>query len=370
MKIDQNLKYLIALSLVSGIGSIRSKQLMAHFGSAEAIFKASKSSLKNIPGFGNFLVSKIFEKDYLAEAEKVLTFVDKHNINILSYLSKDYPIRLKQCEDAPLIVYQKGKPIQDDKVFISVVGTRKATEYGKHYCRKIIEDLSLSGFKPVIVSGLAYGIDACAHKSALEFGLETIAVLGHGLDRIYPSRHKDLAKSIIKSGSLITEFPQGIFPAGSNFVSRNRIVAGLSDLTIVAQSSEKGGSLITADLAFGYNREVMAIPGRIGDKTSKGCNWLIKTNKASMLESVEDIIRLMNWDVAKRNNPAVQLSLFEDLSPEQKQLFEWLKEHDESSIDEINQKSGLNKHLIPALLLDLEFMNLLKILPGKKYKTL
>jgi DNA processing protein len=343
---------------------------MAKLGSAEAIFKESTANLTKISGIGPYLASNIKKEDYLAQAKAVLEFNDKYKIRQFSFLDKDYPNRLKECEDAPLMIYQKGQTLNANQVLISVVGTRKASEYGKHYCRAIISDLKAMGVEPVIVSGLAYGIDACAHKAALEFNLQTIAVLGHGLDRIYPAQHKNLAKNIVASGSLMTEFAPNSSPIRSNFISRNRIVAGLSDLTIVIESAIKGGSLITADLAFGYSREVMAVPGRIADENSAGCNHLIKTNKASMLEKVEDILYLMNWDENVAEKKSLQLDLFAQLSPEQKQLYEWLKANKETTIDEIVKQSGLEKALIPALLLDLEFTNLIKPLPGKIYKVI
>ncbi len=326
--------------------------------------------MQKIPGIGDHLSKQVFSKDFLAESEKILEFVEKYHIRVIRYTDKDYPLRLKQCEDAPLVLYQKGKTMDNESPFVSFVGTRKATEYGKHYCRKVIEELTELGIKPVIVSGLAYGIDACAHRAALEFDLPTIAVLGHGLDRIYPARHKSLAKEIIASGALMTEFAPGTFPAGSNFISRNRIIAGLSDLTVVVESAKRGGSLVTADLAFGYNREVMAVPGRIADTQSEGCNHLIKSQKASMLESAKDMVRLMNWDIKNQKDTSKQLRLFEELNADQKQLLGWLKNHNDSNIDQINKQSGIHPNLIPALLLDLEFMNMISILPGKKYRAL
>jgi DNA processing protein len=364
------LKHLIALSLIPGVGSLTARQLIAGLGSAEAIFEESLDNLRKISGIGPWLAENIKKEDYLAVAEDVLEFNEKYKIREFSFLDDAYPKRLKECEDAPLVLYQKGEALKESQVLVSIVGTRNATEYGKHHCREIVAGLKERGIDPVIVSGLAYGIDACAHKAALEFGLQTIAVLGHGLDKIYPAQHKNLAKRIVESGSLMTEFGANTVTSRSNFKSRNRIVAGLSDLTIVVESAAKGGSLITADIAFSYDREVMAVPGRIGDDKSAGCNYLIKTNKASMLESVDDIIYQMNWDEGLAQKKSIQLDMFNQLTEEQRQLYDWLKEHKDSTIDDIVKHSGIDKSLIPSLLLDLEFTNLVKPMPGKIYKLI
>ncbi len=365
-----SLKYLIALSLVPGIGSITARQLIAHLGGAEAVLKEKPDLLKKVSGVGAFRSSNFQKKDFVGIAEKELEFIEKYKIKAYTFLDKDYPKRLKQCEDAPLVLFQKGGQDLNKSVHISIVGTRKVSEYGKHYCQKIITDLKEQGVKPVIISGLAYGVDSCAHKTALDNNLETWAILGHGLDRIYPAQNTNLAKKILEKGSLITEFSHGSHPAPSNFVSRNRIIAGLSDLTIVIESAKKGGSLVTADLAFGYNREVMAVPGRIGDSKSEGCNFLIKSNKASMLECFEDIVYTMRWNDKTKLDKVKQLNLFEELSEEQKKICDWLKENEDSPIDKIMKQSGIDKSKIPALLLDLEFMNLVKVLPGKRYRVM
>lgn len=365
-----NLKYLIALSLVPKIGSITARQLISYIGSAEAIFSQSTKALQKVPGIGSLIASNIKKLDSLARADEELEFINKYGIQALTFLDKAYPNGLKQCEDAPLVIFKKQKTKSKASINISIVGTRKASEYGKHYCNKIITDLKEYGINPVIISGLAYGIDSCAHKAALDNNLETWAVLAHGLDRIYPKQNTNLAKEILENGQLITEFTHNSFPAPSNFISRNRIIAGLSDLTIVVESAKKGGSLVTADMAFGYNREVMAVPGRIGDSKSEGCNFLIKTNKASMLERFEDIVYTMQWNDKKKTNINQQLNLFEELNAEQKTLFTWLKNNDNCTYDQIVKRSGTAKTKLPSLLLDLEFMNLIKALPGNLYRVI
>lgn len=367
---DNALKYLIALQQIPGIGSIKARQLISYLGSAEAVFKEKPELLQKVSGIGPLISKNIKKDNFVGLAEKELNFIEKYSIKAHAFLDKSYPNRLKQCEDAPLVIFQKGGENLNRSVHISIVGTRKASEYGKHYCHKIITDLKDQGINPIIISGLAYGIDSCAHKAALDNDLETWAVLGHGLDRIYPAQHKNLAKSILEKGSLITEFTHGSFPAPSNFISRNRIIAGLSDLTIVIESARKGGSLVTADLAFGYNREVMAVPGRIGDSKSEGCNLLIKSNKASMLEGFDDIVYTMRWNEKEMLDKGKQLNLFEQLTDEQKALCNWLKENEDCAIDTIIKKSGIEKSKIPALLLDLEFKNLVKPLPGKRFQAI
>ncbi|MBN2669616.1 MAG: DNA-processing protein DprA [Bacteroidales bacterium] len=366
---QNNIKYLIALSFIKGVGSVTARQLISYLGSAEAIFKASKASLQKIPGVGPVLASNLKDINAIVLAEKELEFADRYHIDILSYTESNYPKLLKECNDAPLVLYQKSKYKFNDTYYISIVGTRKPSPYGEKYCKQLIESLAVSKIPIVIVSGLAYGIDACAHKSALEFGLPTIAVLGHGLDLIYPSSHKQVATSIINNGSLLTEFPQGTKPARSNFVSRNRIIAGLSEATIVIESATKGGSLITADFAFGYNREVLALPGRADDLKSGGCNFLIKTQKATMYESFDDLVKVLNWDTLKGTQTKINVA--QNLSEEQLKLYQWMKSQaDFCSIDRINIQSGLNKNIIPALLLDLEFLNLVKAIPGGQYQIL
>jgi len=367
---NTDLKYLIALSLIPKVGSITARQLISYIGNAEAIFSQNTEALQKVPGVGKLIASNIKKSDFLGRAEDELEFIDKYGIQASSFLDKTYPTNLKQCEDAPLVIFQKFKKKTKASINISIVGTRKASEYGKHYCNKIITDLKEHGINPVIISGLAYGIDSCAHKAALDNNLETWAVLGHGLDRIYPKQNTNLAKSILENGRLITEFTHTSFAAPSNFISRNRIIAGLSDLTIVIESAKKGGSLVTADLAFGYNREVMAVPGRIGDSKSEGCNFLIKTNKASMLERFEDIVYTMQWNDKKKNTINQQLNLFEELNPEQKTLFSFLKENENCTFDNICKLSGIDKTKIPSVLLDLEFKNLIKPLPGNVYRVL
>lgn len=367
---DLSLQYKIALSLIPKIGHITAKKLVSYVGSFEGVFKESKENLLKIPGVGEILANNVVNSNSLLKAEKEIDFIEKEKINVVFYLDKNYPERLKYCEDAPILLYTKGNIDLNNQKVISIVGTRKATTDGIMFCEKLVQDLSQRNHDPIIVSGLAYGIDASAHKSALENNLETVAVLGHGLDIIYPASHKKLANDIIQNGMLITDFPSMSARDKNNFIKRNRIIAGLSDATIVIESGEKGGSLVTADLANSYNRDVFAVPGRVNDELSKGCNKLIKTNKAAMLTSVDDLEYILGWESEKDYKNHVQRELFVELQNDEKIVFDILKEENELTIDLICLKSNMSTSKVAPILLNLEFAGLVRALPGKVYKTI
>jgi DNA processing protein len=367
---NKDLKYKIALSLIPKVGHVTAKKLVAYVGSFEGVFKEKKSNLQKIPGIGSKLSDLIAKADVLTKAEEEIEFINKNNINVLFYLDKHYPERLKNCDDAPILIYTLGQIDLNVRKVISIVGTRKATVEGMSFCEKLIKDLKNREHNPIIVSGLAYGIDAAAHNAALENGLLTVAVLGHGLDIIYPASHKKMARDILKQGMLVTDFPSKSIRDKNNFVKRNRIIAGLSDATIVIESGEKGGALVTADIANSYNRDVFAVPGRVTDNYSVGCNNLIKTNKAAMLTSVEDLEYLMGWEAGKNKNDAVQKNLFVNLTKEQKNIVEILEKEPELSIDNICIRCNMPTSKVSPILLDLEFMGVLKALPGKTYKLI
>jgi len=363
---SKSLLYNVALSMISGIGNITAKKLIAYFGSVEEIFTAKKKDLTKIQGIGDILAKEIIKSNALKLAEKELKFTEKHHIDILFFLDKNYPERLKNCDDAPIILYFKGKSELKSKKIISIVGTRKATHYGKDNCNELIKSLKENGHAPLIVSGLAYGIDICAHKAALQNNLATIAVLGHGLHTIYPAAHKKFAKEIYENGGLLTEFPSNSKLDPANFVRRNRIIAGMADATIVVESANKGGSLITADLANSYNRDVFAFPGRTGDKYSAGCNWLIKTNRAALIENIKDLEYILGWQTEIKQ--PIQKQLFIELNNDEKIIMDVLNNSEELSIDIITIKTGMPMSKVSALLLNLEFSGLIKSLPGKIYK--
>ena len=368
MSLENNLQYKIALSLIPKIGPVIAKRLIAYTGSPEAVFRESKQNLLKIPNVGEKLARNIISKDYLEKAESELKFIEKYNIHTYFFTDKSYPARLKNCEDSPIIFYSKGKVDFSHVKTLSVVGTRKPTENGIDLCKKLIKDLAQTNDQLLIVSGLAYGIDICAHTTALEAGLQTIAVLGHGLNTLYPAIHRKIAEKIVSQGALVTEFKSNTKAIAGNFISRNRIIAGMADATVIVESGEKGGALITADIANSYNRDVFAFPGRVNDKYSKGCNHLIKSNKASLIESASDLEYLMGWEIQKQKQRTIQRKLFQELTPKEKEILEVLKTYETIPIDHICNQMQQTTSQISPLLLELEFKGLIKSLPGKQYK--
>ncbi|MCF8229299.1 MAG: DNA-processing protein DprA [Bacteroidales bacterium] len=366
MKINnQQLLYQIASTLIPGVGDIVGKKLIDYCGSPEAIFKEKKAHLLKIRGITRKTLNGIFSPKLLHRAEEEIAFIEKYSIQTMFYTKEDYPTRLKQCIDSPLMLYYKGNADLNHQKIISVVGTRSATHYG----REIIEDLiaKLKEYNILVISGLAYGIDTLAHKTSLQHGLQTVAVLAHGLDRIYPYLNKNLAEKIARQGGLLTDFMSKTNPDRENFPKRNRIVAGLSDAIVVVESAKKGGALITADIASSYNRDVFAIPGNVGVKYSEGCNFLIKTNRAALIQSADDIIYMMGWKEQKKKK-TVQRKIFIELPENERKLLEMLKENDELGIDKICIKSGISATKVASALLNLEFEGLVQCLPGKVYK--
>jgi len=354
----------LALWSISGIGSMTARKLIAYAGSAANVLNLKRKELMKIPGVGEKVITAIASTDFYKLADKELEFASKYNIKITTLFDNDYPYRLKQCEDAPLVIFSKGKPIDDNKKYISIVGTREATEYGKSFCNKFISSLKERGHDIVIVSGLAFGIDIAAHKTALKNNIPTYGVLAHGLDTIYPSQHRDVAAKMLTEGGLITEFMHGMFADKGNFVRRNRVIAGLCDATIVVESDIRGGALITAELANSYNRDVFAVPGRINDKYSSGTNKLIKINKAALIESVDDLEYIMDW---QPKNKVVQKQLFVELSEDEKIIMTLFEKNQELNIDIICRKSGFTISKTSSILLNLEFQGVIKSLPGKIY---
>ncbi len=364
---DEKLIYKIALSMVPGVGGILARNLVAYVGSADGIFRESVKSLKKIPGIGEVNARRIQQKEVLKKAEKEILFIEKNNINLLFYTDKNFPRRLKNCADAPLLIYTKGNMNLDELRVISIVGTRNATEYGKQVCDDLIQQFSERKYPIIVVSGLAYGVDIQAHKSALKYNIPTIGVVAHGLDRLYPSLHAETARKMLETGGLVTDFPSGTKIDPPNFLRRNRIIAGLADATIVVESAEKGGALVTADIASSYNRDVFAFPGRSGDTYSKGCNQLIRRNGAALIEGIDDLEYFMGWETTEKEK-VIQPSLFVDLSPVEEKVVELLTDRGELFIDEISAELELPVSRVSALLLNLEFKNVLVALPGKMYK--
>lgn len=362
------LLYELALTLVSGVGDVNGKRLVAYCGGAEAVFCEKKRSLSKIPGIGEKTIESIMSQKVLSRAEKELFFAEKNGIRILYYLNSDYPKRLQHCYDSPMVLYCKGCADLNVEKIVGVVGTRNVTDYGKTMTDRIISELVDDNV--MVVSGLAYGVDTCAHNSALKNGLTTAAVLAHGFQTVYPSVNKSLARKIVDSGGcLLTEQISGVGPDKENFPKRNRIVAGMVDCLIVVESASKGGALITADIANAYDREVFAIPGRVGDVYSAGCNKIIKDNKANILLSVNDFRNVMRWNENTVNVPK-QMRLFREFNDEEKMVMNLFEENNVVHLDKIITETNLSSTKIASVLLSLEFDGILSALPGKRYQKL
>ncbi len=362
-----DLLYQIALTLVPNIGCVQAKILIEKYGSAESIFKARKKELSAIENIGVVRASAIKNFTDFSQAEDEIKFIEKYKITPLFITDKNYPQRLLHCYDAPTLLYYRGNADLNASKIISIIGTRSNTDYGKQVTEKLVSELK--ELNALIVSGLAFGIDAIAHKAALQNELETVAVLAHGLNTIYPQQHKTLAKEIVQQGGLLTEFTNGDKPDKHNFPKRNRIVAGLADATVVIETAIKGGSMITAELANNYNRDVFALPGKTTDAKSAGCNYLIQNNKAILFTDAKELMSALGWQT-KKINKKQQKELFIELSDDEKIIINILKEKETTHIDEINVNSGLSSSSIAAAILNLELQNVITSLPGKMYKLL
>lgn len=359
----------LALTLVPNIGDVQAKILINHFGDATSVFNAKKSSLEKIEGIGEVRAKSIKEFDDFHLAEHELKFVEKYKIKTLFLTDENYPKRLLNCYDSPTLLFYKGIADLNTSKVLAIVGTRSNTDYGKQFTEKLVKDLSEQDI--LIISGLAHGIDAIAHKAALKNNLPTLGVVGHGLHKVYPSENTALAKDMVKEGGgILSEFFSGTKPDKHNFPLRNRVVAGLSDATVVVETNIKGGSMITAKLADAYNRDVFAVPGRTNDKASSGCNHLIKYNKAILLTDAEELLDVLGWKEKKKDKIKQQKELFIELSAEEKQIVQLLQEKEMVHIDEINLQSGLSSSAVAAAILNLELQNVITSLPGKMYKLL
>jgi DNA processing protein len=366
---SNSLLHAVALTMVPGIGCLTAKKLIAYTGSVEGVLKEKRSNLLKIPGIGDFLADEIAKAEVMAKAEKELEFLKKYNIRASFYLDDDYPARLKHCADSPVVLYSKGNCNLDSPKVLSIVGTRKATDYGRAFCEKLITSIAAKHNDVIIASGLAFGIDIASHKAALKAGIPTIAVMGHGMTTVYPAEHSKYAREISQNGALVTEYISDTKADRALFVRRNRIIAGLSDAVIVVETAKQGGALATAEFANSYNRDVFAVPGRIDDPQSHGCNMLIKQNKAALVESVEDIEYMLGWAVDDTNKPKViQRNLFTELTAEEKLIMEVLERHDAAHIDIVSLESEMPVSRVSSLLLKLEFEGMLRSLPGKMYR--
>ena len=362
----EDLLYQIALTLTPNIGDVHAKTLINFYGNAQNIFKAKKKELESIEGIGIIRAKSIKDFTDFSNCEEEIHFIEKYKISPLFITDKNYPQRLLNVYDSPSLLYYRGNADLNTSKIISVVGTRNNSEYGKTITEKLITEQA--GNNILILSGLAFGIDTIAHKTALKNNLPTVGVLAHGLDRIYPHQNKALAKQMLENGGLLTDFMSNTAPDRQNFPKRNRIVAGMCDALVVIESGKKGGSLITAELANGYNKDVFAIPGKITDSRSEGCNYLIKQNKASLITSSADLTELMNWSTEEKIHKKKQRELFIELTKEEKIIVDILQVRDAAPIDELYFKSGLSSSSVAQALLMLEMQNVIISLPGKIYK--
>jgi len=359
--------YELALTMLPDIGAITAKKLIAYTGSAEAVFRERKSSLLLIPGIGKHILSRIDLSSISDAAQKECRYIEKNGVEILAYWDQAYPEKLKNCEDGPVLLYRKGMACPPDAKILSIVGTRSATSEGKELCRSIVEGLAARFPELVVVSGLAYGIDIVAHRAALDHSVKTLAVLAHGLHTIYPAQHRETAERITRQGALLTDFTTRQKPERNNFLRRNRIIAGLSDATLVIESGEKGGAMITAELAASYNRDVLAVPGRVSDTRSRGCNLLIKKNIAALVEGPDDVSRMLNWEPESLHTAPVPL-LTVALTSEEEQFLRLIETEREASPEYLSLRTGMPVHTCISALVTMELRGWLSVLPGNRYR--
>lgn len=362
--------YALSLLQVEGVGDVMAKKLISQCGSAENIFKEKSAILQKIDGVGNTLIKNLKDKSVFEQATAELKFVQEREIEVIYYQDKLYPERLKHCFDGPLVLFQSGNIDLQNRKIISIVGTRQITSYGTEFCKKLLEDLA--PINPVIVSGFAYGVDIVAHQVAMDLGMQTIGVLAHGLNQIYPRNHKRYKDKMEQNGGFLTEFWSTSSPDKENFVKRNRIVAGMSEATIVIESAEKGGSLITATLAGDYNRDVFAVPGRVSDKYSQGCNNLIKTQRANLLTSAADLVYILNWELEASNKEkkTIQKQLFVSLEPEEQKIYDYLLSKGKEQLDIVALECDFPVFKISSILLNMELKGVIRPLPGKLFEAI
>lgn len=364
---EQELFYVLALQKVEMVGDIVAKKLINHIGNAQDVFKAKPSQLSAIDGVGTILIQNLKNQAVFKKAEKELKFITENKIGTALFQDENYPEKLKHCIDSPVLLFTSGNIELKDRKIISIVGTRQITPHGTEFCKKLIAELAL--LDPIIVSGFAYGVDIVAHQAAVENNLQTIGILAHGLNQIYPNAHKKYVAKIEGNGGFMTEFWSASNPDKENFVRRNRIVAGMSEATIVIESADKGGSLITANMANDYNRDVFAVPGRITDKYSQGCNNLIKTQKANLLTSAADLIYMLNWDIEEKPK-AIQKQLFVSLDTDEQKVYDFLQKNGKEMLDIIALRCDFPIFRISGILLNMELKGVIRPLPGKLFEAI
>jgi DNA processing protein len=363
---EEKLLAILRLQKSKAVGDILAKKLIVNVGDVAQVFKEKAAILQKINGIGAHAIKHLFDKGNLKSATKELDYIIKNNIEYSYFLEDDYPKNLQNCIDSPILMFKDGNINFNNTKIISIVGTRNMSAYGRDFTHNLVEELA--AYNPIIVSGFAYGVDICAHKAAVKNNLQTIAVLAHGFETIYPKVHKQYINQLNKKGGFLTEFWSEEQPLRENFLKRNRIVAGISKATIIVESAEKGGSLVTADIANSYNRDVFALPGRITDFYSKGCNNLIKNNKAHLLNTPSDVVQLLNWDIKEKQQKVIQKQLFIDLNDDEQKIYDYLKNNGKQLLDVIALDSGIPLFQLSSILLQMELKGITKPLPGKMFE--
>jgi len=363
---DEKLLAILRLQKSKAIGDILAKKLIVNVGDVQQIFKEKTASLQKINGIGANALKHLFDKKNIQFAEAELKYIQENNIDYTYFLANDYPKNLHNCIDSPILMFKDGNINFNNHKIISIVGTRNMSSYGRDFITKLIDDLT--EYNPIIISGFAYGVDICAHKRAVKNNLQTVAVLAHGFETIYPKVHKKYIHQINENGGFLTEFWSEEQPLRENFLKRNRIVAGISKATIIVESAAKGGSLVTADIANSYNRDVFALPGRATDIYSKGCNNLIKNNKAELLTSANDVVKLLNWDIKEKPKKVIQKQLFLDLNSNEQKVYDYLLKEGKQLLDVIALDCGIPLFQLSSILLQMEMKGILKPLPGKLFE--
>lgn len=359
-----DLLFQIAIKMVPGIGDILIKNLISYCGSVEAIFKEKKGKLLKVPGIGEVLAQNIVSFKNFNWAEKEIEFIEKHQIKTYFYLDESYPYRLRDIADSPTLLYGLGNFDLNATRIVGIVGTRKASDYGRTFTQELVNELKEHHI--LVVSGLAMGIDGIAHKACVQHHIPNIGILAHGLDRIYPNQHQNLAKKMLECGGLLTEFPSKTNPDRENFPKRNRIVAGLADVLVLPETAIKGGARITAEIAYSYNKEIMAVPGRVSDYYSQGCNYLIQDQKANMITCAADLISLMGWE--QKPSKTNKVDLFSQLSEKDAKLVIFIRDKVKISLDEMAFELQLDPGVLALQLLELEFSGFIRSLPGKVFE--
>ena len=359
---------LLRLQAIPNIGDVTAKKLISHCGSPEAIFKSKKPQLLKIDGIGTYTLQGLYDAEHQEAAETEYEYIQKKNIAVSYFMSANYPPYLKHCIDSPILLFSRGNIDLKGRKIICVVGTRKITSYGMAFCEKFIEDIA--PLNPIIVSGFAYGVDIAVQRAAMKHGLQTIGCLAHGLNQIYPKVHAKYVPDVEKNGGFYTEFWSTSNPDRENFLKRNRIIAGMSEATVVVESAEKGGSLVTADIANSYNRDVFAVPGRAQDKYSTGCNNLIKQQKAHMLTCAADLVYLLDWDIAEKETKTVQKQLFVELDDTEKSIYSYLQKEGKQLLDSIALECQLPVFKVSSTLLNMEMKGVIRPMPGKLFEAI